>query len=47
MSSARNFSIRVREVFVHLTPYIGVPKALAGLRVASAALADAEQEAGR
>jgi 4-carboxymuconolactone decarboxylase len=37
----------VIEVFVHLAPYIGVPKALAGLRVASAALADAEQEAGR
>lgn len=30
------------EVFVHLAPYIGVPKALAGLRVAAAALADAE-----
>ncbi|WP_129842921.1 carboxymuconolactone decarboxylase family protein [Streptomyces sp. RFCAC02] len=29
------------EVFVHLAPYIGVPKALAGLRVASAALRDA------
>jgi 4-carboxymuconolactone decarboxylase len=37
----------VIEVFVHLAPYIGVPKALAGLRVAAAALADAEQEAGR
>jgi 4-carboxymuconolactone decarboxylase len=37
----------VIEVFVHLAPYIGVPKALAGLRCASAALADAEQEAGR
>ncbi len=35
------------EVFVHLAPYIGVPKALAGLRVAAAALTDAEQEAGR
>jgi 4-carboxymuconolactone decarboxylase len=35
----------VIEVFVHLAPYIGVPRALAGLRVASAALADAEQEA--
>ncbi len=28
----------VIEVFVHLAPYIGVPKALAGLRVAAAAL---------
>ncbi|MCO6007212.1 carboxymuconolactone decarboxylase family protein [Actinoallomurus purpureus] len=27
------------EVFVHLAPYIGVPKALAGLRIAAAALA--------
>ncbi|WP_234347278.1 carboxymuconolactone decarboxylase family protein [Streptomyces specialis] len=26
------------EVFVHLAPYVGVPKALAGLRVASAVL---------
>ncbi|KAA2257915.1 carboxymuconolactone decarboxylase family protein [Solihabitans fulvus] len=26
------------EVFVHLAPYVGVPKALAGLRVATAAL---------
>ncbi|WP_442941249.1 carboxymuconolactone decarboxylase family protein [Nocardia sp. NBC_00403] len=32
------------EVFVHLAPYIGVPKALAGLRVAATALADAEQQ---
>ncbi|MQY30552.1 carboxymuconolactone decarboxylase family protein [Nocardia aurantia] len=31
------------EVFVHLAPYIGVPKALAGLRVAAAALAEAER----
>jgi 4-carboxymuconolactone decarboxylase len=30
----------VVEVFVHLAPYIGVPKALAGLRVATAALED-------
>ncbi|HEX7160530.1 carboxymuconolactone decarboxylase family protein [Actinomadura sp.] len=37
----------VVEVFVHLAPYIGVPKALAGLRVASAALAEVEQETGR
>ncbi|MFI0444513.1 carboxymuconolactone decarboxylase family protein [Actinomadura sp. 6N118] len=35
------------EVFVHLAPYIGVPKALAGLRVAASALADTEQEAAR
>ncbi|MCX5195711.1 carboxymuconolactone decarboxylase family protein [Streptomyces sp. NBC_00249] len=34
---------QIVEVFVHLAPYIGVPKALAGLRVAAAALADAEQ----
>lgn len=27
------------EVFVHLAPYVGVPKALAGLRVAAEALA--------
>ncbi|MGW1465796.1 carboxymuconolactone decarboxylase family protein [Streptomyces sp. NPDC002308] len=31
----------VVEVFVHLAPYVGVPKALAGLRVAAAALANA------
>ncbi|MFJ2374914.1 carboxymuconolactone decarboxylase family protein [Streptomyces sp. NPDC087769] len=31
----------VVEVFVHLAPYVGVPKALAGLRVAAAALEDA------
>jgi len=30
----------VIEVFVHLAPYIGMPKALAGLRVATAALAE-------
>ncbi|WP_433178673.1 carboxymuconolactone decarboxylase family protein [Actinoallomurus sp. CA-150999] len=30
------------EVFVHLAPYIGVPKALAGLRVAAAVLEDEE-----
>ncbi|MGY0060951.1 carboxymuconolactone decarboxylase family protein [Streptomyces sp. LZ34] len=35
---------QIVEVFVHLAPYIGVPKALAGLRVAADALADAEQE---
>jgi 4-carboxymuconolactone decarboxylase len=28
------------EVLVHLAPYVGVPKALAGLRVAAQALAD-------
>ncbi|WP_328472403.1 carboxymuconolactone decarboxylase family protein [Streptomyces sp. NBC_00448] len=28
------------EVMVHLAPYVGVPKALAGLRVAAAAFAD-------
>lgn len=33
---------QVIEVFVHLAPYIGVPKTLAGLRVATAALADTE-----
>ena len=32
------------EVFVHLAPYVGVPKALAGLRVASAALAAVDAE---
>jgi 4-carboxymuconolactone decarboxylase len=32
---------QVIEVFVHLAPYIGVPKALAGLRVAATALEDA------
>lgn len=37
---------QVVEVFVHLAPYVGVPTALAGLRVAAAALADAEQDAG-
>lgn len=31
----------VVEVMVHLAPYLGVPKALAGLRVAAAALAEA------
>ncbi|PPK65241.1 carboxymuconolactone decarboxylase family protein [Actinokineospora auranticolor] len=30
----------VVEVFAHLAPYIGVPKALAGLRVAAAALGE-------
>jgi 4-carboxymuconolactone decarboxylase len=31
---------QIIEVFVHLAPYIGVPKALAGLRVAASALDD-------
>ena len=31
----------ITEVFVHLAPYIGVPKALAALRIATAALASA------
>ena len=30
----------ITEVFVHLAPYIGVPRALAGLRVAAAVLAE-------
>jgi 4-carboxymuconolactone decarboxylase len=34
----------ILEVFVHLAPYIGVPKALAGLRVAIAALAETDGE---
>ncbi|WP_409497092.1 carboxymuconolactone decarboxylase family protein [Amycolatopsis sp. cmx-11-12] len=34
----------VTEVFVHLAPYIGVPKASAGLRIAAAALAEAEPD---
>ena len=33
-------SREIVEVFVHLAPYIGVPKALAGLRVAAAALSE-------
>ncbi|MGW2280182.1 carboxymuconolactone decarboxylase family protein [Streptomyces sp. NPDC001770] len=36
----------VAEVFVHLAPYVGVPKALAGLRVAAAALEAAAPPAG-
>lgn len=32
------------EVLVHLAPYVGVPKALAGLRVVSAVLADADAD---
>jgi len=35
----------VVEVMVHLAPYLGVPKALAGLRVAAAALAEAKAAA--
>ena len=35
------------EVFVHLAPYIGVPRALAGLRVAAGALADSERDSGQ
>ncbi|GAA5157055.1 carboxymuconolactone decarboxylase family protein [Pseudonocardia eucalypti] len=31
---------QIVEVLVHLAPYIGVPKALAGLRVAAATLAE-------
>ncbi|GLY83836.1 carboxymuconolactone decarboxylase family protein [Actinoallomurus iriomotensis] len=31
---------QVIEVFVHLAPYVGVPKALAGLRVAATTLAE-------
>lgn len=38
---------QIVEVFVHLAPYVGVPRALAGLRVAADALADAEQEDAR
>ncbi len=36
----------VVEVMVHLAPYVGVPKALAGLRVVSAVLRDLDREAG-
>lgn len=35
------------EVFVHLAPYVGVPKALAGLRIAAETLAAVDREAGR
>ncbi|MEV0189507.1 carboxymuconolactone decarboxylase family protein [Kitasatospora purpeofusca] len=34
----------VTEVLVHLAPYVGVPKALAGLRVAAAVFTEAEAE---
>ncbi|MFF3109646.1 carboxymuconolactone decarboxylase family protein [Kitasatospora sp. NPDC057904] len=33
----------ITEVIVHLAPYVGVPKALAGLRVATATFAEAPQ----
>jgi 4-carboxymuconolactone decarboxylase len=33
----------VLEIFAHLAPYVGVPKAQAGLRVAAAALADMDE----
>lgn len=36
----------VLEIFTHLAPYIGVPKALAGLRVAAAALAEITPDDG-
>ncbi|GAA2074803.1 carboxymuconolactone decarboxylase family protein [Streptomyces albiaxialis] len=32
------------EVFVHVAPYVGVPRALAGLRVAAEALGEDEEE---
>jgi 4-carboxymuconolactone decarboxylase len=35
----------ILEVFAHSAPYIGVPKALAGLRVATAALGENEEPA--
>ncbi|MFJ9690937.1 carboxymuconolactone decarboxylase family protein [Kitasatospora sp. NPDC101183] len=35
----------ITEVIVHLAPYVGVPKTLAGLRVATATFAEAEPEA--
>ena len=38
---------QIVEVFVHLAPYVGVPRALAGLRVAADALAEAGQEGVR
>ncbi|MBV6697832.1 carboxymuconolactone decarboxylase family protein [Kitasatospora aureofaciens] len=33
----------ITEVMVHLAPYVGVPKALAGLRVATATFAELQQ----
>ncbi|MFE9451973.1 carboxymuconolactone decarboxylase family protein [Streptomyces sp. NPDC006739] len=38
---------QIVEVFVHLAPYVGVPRALAGLRVAAEALADTQREDAR
>ncbi|KUL55348.1 carboxymuconolactone decarboxylase [Streptomyces sp. NRRL F-4489] len=37
----------VAEVFVHLAPYLGVPRALAGLRVAAAAFTAVDEEDAR
>ena len=37
---------QITESMVHLAPYIGVPKALAGLRVVTATLAASPAEAG-
>ncbi|MFJ9951620.1 carboxymuconolactone decarboxylase family protein [Kitasatospora sp. NPDC091207] len=34
----------ITEVLVHLAPYVGVPKALAGLRVVRATFAEADAE---
>jgi 4-carboxymuconolactone decarboxylase len=34
----------ITEVMVHLAPYVGVPRALAGLRVAAAAFRDLDPE---
>lgn len=36
----------ITEVLVHLAPYVGVPKALAGLRVARATFAEADAGSG-
>ncbi|MFC5663331.1 carboxymuconolactone decarboxylase family protein [Kitasatospora misakiensis] len=35
----------ITEILVHLAPYVGVPKALAGLRVAAATFSETETEA--
>ncbi|OKI31098.1 carboxymuconolactone decarboxylase family protein [Streptomyces sp. CB03911] len=37
---------QIIEVMVHLAPYVGVPMALAGLRVVAATLAEAAPDAG-
>jgi 4-carboxymuconolactone decarboxylase len=37
---------QIVEVMVHLAPYVGVPKALAGLRVVAATLAEEAPAAG-